>query len=154
MAWKQVRDFDKNKMGTRKGYCLQNCREGFGIPTGTYPSAKADMEAQKKEGTFHTTGLPSNVAVPVYFDTTSQYEHVMVDDHGDFYEDGHYVGSLAGYKILGWGEKCDGQRVVEFVNEPEPQPEPTPEPEPEPTPEPDPEPNKVVYKITVERIDE
>ena len=122
MAWKQVIEFDHNKMGTKKGWCLQNCRLGYGIATGTYPSAKVDMEAQKKEGTFHTTDLPSNVAVPVYFDTSSPNEHVMVDDHGDFYEDGHYVGSLAGYTILGWGEKCDGVRVVEKVEDIQPEP--------------------------------
>lgn len=137
--WKQVIEFDKNKMGTKKGWCLQNCRLGYGIATGTYPSAKADMEAQKKDGTFHTTDLPSNVAVPVYFDTSSPNEHVMVDDHGDFYEDGHYVSSLAGYTILGWGEKCDGVRVVEKVEDVQPEPEPVKK--------------KKCYKIWVEEIE-
>ena len=148
MSWKQVRNFDVSKMGTKQGWCLMNCRLGFGIPYGTYESAKADMEAQKKEGTFHTTDLPSDVAVPVYFDTSSKYEHVMVDDHTKFYSDGKYVNDLRGWKILGWGEKCDGQRVVEWVNDPEPTPEPEPEPIPEP--EPEPTPKKKVYKVTVE----
>lgn len=125
MAWKQVLPFDVQKMGTRKGWCLMNCRLGFGIQNGTYKSAKDDMEAQKKEGTFHTDGLPSNVAVPVYFDTASPNEHVMVDDHTNFYSDGKYVSSLVGWTILGWGEKCDGVRVVEQVPDPAPQPTPT-----------------------------
>lgn len=121
MAWRQVKSFDVQKMGRTKGMCLMNCRLGFGIPKGTYKSAKDDMEAQKKEGTFHTDGLPSNVAVPVYFDVPSVYEHVMVDDHTTFYSDGKHVTSLAGWKILGWGEKCDGVRVVEYVaDKPEP----------------------------------
>lgn len=150
MAWKQVREFDINKMGTKQGWCLMNCRLGFGIETGTYPSAKADMEAQKKEGTFHTTGLPDNVAVPVYFDTSSPNEHVMVDDHTTFYSDGKHITSLVGWKILGWGEKCDGVRVVEWVDD-QPEPEPTPEPEPEPTPEPEPK-LKKTYIITVEEV--
>lgn len=148
MAWKQVKEFDINKMGTTKGMCLMNCRLGFGIMTGTYPSAKADMEAQKKEGTFHTTGLPDNVAVPVYFDTSSPYEHVMIDDHTTFYSDGKHITSLVGWKIIGWGEKCDGVRVVEQV--PDEVPEPTPEPQPEPQPEPTPEPKKKRYKVMIE----
>ena len=31
MAYKQVRSFDPQKMGTRKGYCLMNTRLGFDI---------------------------------------------------------------------------------------------------------------------------
>lgn len=125
MAYKQIVSFDVQRMGTRKGYCEQNCREGFGITKGMFPSAKADMEWQKKQGTFHTTDLPSNVAVPVFFDTASQYEHVMVDDHTRFYSDGKYVSDLKGWKILGWGEFMDGVRVVEYVPDPAPTPTPT-----------------------------
>jgi hypothetical protein len=126
MAYKQIRAFDPQKMGTRKGYCLMNVRLGFGIDRGTYPSAKADMEAQKKAGTFHAGQLPpTNIAAPVYFDTSSIYEHVMGDDHGIFYSDGKRLTSIAGWTVLGWGECCDGVRVVEFVPDP-PQPQPTP----------------------------
>ena len=39
-------------MGTKKGYCLQNVRLGFGIPA-KYASAKVDMEANKKAGNDH-----------------------------------------------------------------------------------------------------
>lgn len=126
MAFKQLLNFDVQKMGNRKGYCLMNVRLGFGINKGTYPSAKADMEAQIAEGTFHRGELPpSNIAAPIYFDTSSPYEHVMADDHGIYYSDKKRVASLVGWNLLGWGEKCDGVRVVEFVPDPTP-PTPTP----------------------------
>lgn len=126
MAYKQIRNFDVQKMGNRKGYCLMNVRLGFGIDRGTYASAKADMEAQKKEGTFHAGQLPpTNIAAPIYFDTSSPYEHVMADDHGIYYSDKKRVASLVGWNLLGWGEKCDGVRVVEFVPDPAPTPTPT-----------------------------
>ena len=120
MAWEQVKPFNLAKMGTKKGWCLQNTRLGFGINVGKYPSAKADMEANKKAGTLHPMPAPSNVAVPVYVDTTSQYEHVMVCDKGVFYSDGRKITSTAGMKFFGWGETCDGVRVVKYVNDPAP----------------------------------
>lgn len=122
MAYKQVRNFDRSKMGTRAGWCLMNCRLGFGINTGTYPSAKADMESQKKAGTLHDIStIPTNCAVPVYCDTSSKYEHVVVYDHGSVYSDGKLVqGGLSWFKCFGWGEFCDGQRVVEFTADPVP----------------------------------
>lgn len=127
MAYKQIRAFDPQKMGTRKGYCLMNTRLGFGINKGTYVSAKADMEAQIKNGTFHAGELPpTSIAAPVYFYTSSPNDHVMADDHGTVYSDGKWVTSLAGWKVAGWGECCDGVRVVEYV------PDPTPTP-PQPT---------------------
>lgn len=126
MAFKQLLNFDVQKMGSTKGYCLMNVRLGFGIDKGTYPSAKADMEAQKAEGTFHAGELPpTNIAAPIYFDTSSQYEHVMADDHGIYYSDKKRVATLVGWNLLGWGEKCDGVRVVEYVPDPTP-PTPTP----------------------------
>lgn len=128
MAYKQIKSFDPQKMGTRKGYCLMNVRLGFGINSGTYPSAKADMEAQIKNGTFHSGQTPpTDISVPVYFDTSSKYEHVMGCDHGIYYSDGKRLSSIAGWKVFGWGECCDGVRVVEYV------PDPTPTP-PQPTP--------------------
>ena len=36
MAWQQELNFNINKMGTKKGWCLQNSRLGFGINKGTY----------------------------------------------------------------------------------------------------------------------
>lgn len=122
MAWKQLVNFDVRKMGTRKGYCLYNVRLGYGIP-GKYPSAKADMEANRKAGTLHDISTcPKNVAVPIYTDTASPYEHIMVSDHGAVYSDGKYVTSVAGMKFFGWGEMCEGIRVVEQVPDPAPAP--------------------------------
>ncbi len=121
MAWQQVKSFNLSKMGKKAGWCLQNVRLGFGINTGKYPSAKADMQAQQKAGTLHPiNALPKNVAVPVYVDTSSQYEHVIVSDKGVYYSDGKRLSSLNGLKCFGWGELCDGVRVVKNVADPQP----------------------------------
>ena len=102
-------------MGTQKGWCLKNTRLGFGITTGTFNSAKADMQSQKSKGTLHKMPAPSNVSVPVYVDSVSVYEHVVVCDHGIFYSDGKKIAQPA--HIFGWGELCDGVRVVKWVND-------------------------------------
>lgn len=126
MGFYQTRAFDPQKMGTKKGWCEMNARLGFGISTGTYPSAKADMEAQKAERILHEGETPpNNIAVPVFFDTSSVYEHVMVCDRGIYYSDGKRLSSIAGLKLIGWGEKCDGVRVVDFKPDTSPQPQPT-----------------------------
>lgn len=123
MGWKQIRNFDPQKMGTKSGWCLQNVRLGFGINAGTYQSAKADYEAQIKNGTFHKGELPpTSIAAPVYFDTASVYEHVMAADHGIYYSDGKRLANLNGWKVIGWGECCDGVRVVEKTTDPTPAP--------------------------------
>lgn len=113
MAWQQVLNFNISKMGAKKGWCLQNARLGFGINKGTYASAKADMLAQKTKGTLHPLPAPTNVSVPVYVDSVSVYEHIMVCDHGTYYSDGKKVARPA--KVFGWGELCDGVRVVKWV---------------------------------------
>lgn len=119
MAFKQIRNFNPSKMGTKTGWCLQNVRQGFGITKGTYPSAKADMEAQRKNGTFHAGNPPASIAVPVYCDTASRFEHVVAFDHGIVYSDGKRIANgLKAYKVYGWGECCDGARVVEITAEP------------------------------------
>lgn len=118
MAWKQVKAFDINKMGKEAGMCLKNVRLGFGIAP-KYPDAKADMEANKAAGTLHDLStLPADVAVPVYLDTASPYEHVIVADHGTYYSDGKKLTSLGSMKPFGWGETMNGVRVVEQVAEP------------------------------------
>lgn len=123
MAWKQIRAFNINRMGRRKGWCLQNCRLGFGIPSGKYASALADKNAQAKAGTLHSiNSLPKNVAVPVYTKGTSKYGHVIVSDRGVFYSDGVRSSLYAHGTIYGWGELCDGQRVVSWQNAPAPAP--------------------------------
>lgn len=120
MGYKQTRNFDPQKMGTKSGWCLMNVRLGFGINSGTFPSAKADMEAQKRGGTFHDGLPPANIAVPVYFDTASKNEHVMGFDHGTYYSDGKRLANINGWKVFGWGECCDGVRVVEYTQDPTP----------------------------------
>lgn len=120
MAYKQTRNFTLSRMGRQTGWCLQNCRLAFGINRGHYASAKADMEAQRAAGTLHTGTPPNNVAVPVYCDTTSIYEHVVIWDRGTVYSDGVRVpNGLAAYKVFGWGELCDGERVVEWQADPQ-----------------------------------
>lgn len=116
MSWEQVKKFDIKKMGKKAGWCLMNCRLGFGINKGTNPSAKADMEFNKKKGTLHDMkSLPTNVAVPVYLDTSSIYEHIVVCDKGVYYSDGRRLTSTKGLKFFGWGEYCDAVRVVKKV---------------------------------------
>lgn len=115
--WKQVKDFNIKKMGTKKGYCLQNVRLGFGIPA-KYASAKIDMEANKKAGTLHNIDtIPINVTVPVYIDSASKYEHIIVCDKGTYYSDGRKLKSTKGLKFFGWGELCEDVRVVERVKD-------------------------------------
>lgn len=124
MGYKQVRSFDPSKMGTRKGWCLQNVRLGFGIPNGTMPSAKADIVYNRSKGTLHPMSeYPSNCAVPVYLDTASPYDHVICDDRGTLWSDGKRLSSLEGFTVYGWGELCDTVRVVEYTQDPTP---PTP----------------------------
>lgn len=115
MSWKQVKKFDPKKMGKEPGWCLQNCRLGFGIKTGKFASAKADMESQRKNGTLHTGNPPVNVSVPVYVDSPSKYEHVEVCDYTQYYSDGKKVNQPK--KVFGWGELCDGVRVVKYVDD-------------------------------------
>lgn len=118
MSWQQVLPFNVNKMGRKTDWCLQNVRLGFGITSGTYPSAKTDMEAQRKNKTLHSFDtIPKNCAVPVYLDTTSQYEHVEVCDHGVWYSDGRKVNVPNAKLVFGWGEFCDGKRVVKWVED-------------------------------------
>lgn len=111
--YEQVKAGSYKNMGKRKGWCLQNVRLAFGIPVGKFASAKLDMESQRKNGTLHTMNtLPENVSVPVYVDTTSKYEHVILSEKGVFYEDGKMIARNKYSKFFGWGEYCDGVRVV------------------------------------------
>lgn len=114
MSYTQVKNFNTAKMGTRAGWCLQNARLGFGIPSGKFASAKADCDNQRANGTLHPLStLPTNCAVPVYIDTTSPYEHVEVCVNGKtWYSDGKVVKAPASSTVFGWGELCDGVRVV------------------------------------------
>ena len=112
--WEQVLNFDLNAMGNTPYHCLQNTREGFHISTGTFLTARADMESQIANGTLHAGTPPADIAVPIYYDNIYAEGHVAVWDHGVVYSDKQYYGSIEdvtnGY--TGWGELCDGVRVV------------------------------------------
>lgn len=114
MSYIQVKTFNPSKMGKRDGWCLMNARLGFGIASGRFPSAKADMESQRANGTLHPLStIPNNCTVPVYIDTTSPYEHVEVCVNGKtWYSDGRKVNPPDKASVFGWGELCDGVRVV------------------------------------------
>lgn len=115
--WRQDRIFDPAKMGHRAGWCLMNCRLGFGIATGHFASARKDMEDQRRNGTLHTGTPPIDIQVPVYIDTGVAAGHVVVWDKGTVYSDGEIVpDGLAHWEnIWGWGELCDNRRVVSQV---------------------------------------
>lgn len=117
-TWTQVRTFDHNDMGTTPGWCLMNCRLGFGIQSGTFANAKADMQSQRANGTLHGAGTtpPSYLQVPVYIDTGTVDGHVVVWDKGTVWSDGTRISQGLSYfglsNVWGWGELCDGVRVV------------------------------------------
>lgn len=118
--WTQVLTFNPANMGTTPGWCLQNCRLGFGIPYGTYASARADWNAQIANGTLHQEIYPpADIQVPIYIDTGTADGHVGVWDRGTFYSDGYIINDFVSYygeaNIIGWGELCDGGRVVQHV---------------------------------------
>ena len=120
MAWTQVVAFNVKKMGTTKNMCEKNVREGYGLPA-KCASARADMEYNKQQKALHSMDtLPKNVAVPVFVDTTSPYEHVEVADHGTFYSDGKKIIYPNKQRFFGWGEFCAKARVVKWVNDPKP----------------------------------
>ncbi len=112
--FEQLKPFDPKKMGNKKGYCLQNVAKGFGAYPSSNPSgsAKADMQANKNRGTFHAgvADIPSNCAVPIYIQSSSQYGHIEVWDKGVYWNDGKKTNNPG--KILGWGEWCNGFQIV------------------------------------------
>lgn len=123
MAFKQIIPFNPAKMGTQQGYCLRNVAKGFGIYPSKSPSSSAvdDMNRNKKAGTFHAGNPPASIAAPVYCDTASKFEHVVVSDHGTVYSDGKLIkNGLKAYKVLGWGEQCNGYRLIEITPDPAP----------------------------------
>lgn len=125
IEWTQVRDFYPQDMGTTPGWCLQNCRLGFHIYSGTFQNAVSDMQSQRNNGTLHpfdgaTETPPDYIACPVYINIRGVSDgHVCVWDHGTIWNDGYTVPrftDMGGYiEVWGWGELCDGQRVVQHV---------------------------------------
>ena len=117
-GWTQVKSFNLADMGTTPGWCLRNCCLGFGITGGGFPTAIADMQSQKANGTLHGAGStpPTTIQVPVYIDTGVPEGHVVVWDKGTVYSDGTKITQGLSYygmsNIWGWGELCGGTRVV------------------------------------------
>lgn len=115
--WTQLLNFDISNMGDVPGMCLQNTRLGFGISSGTFPTARADMESQIANGTLHSGTPPVDISVPIYYNNSIAAGHVAVWDHGIVYSDKRMYASIdavdGGY--AGWGELCDGQRVVQHI---------------------------------------
>lgn len=113
--WKQVRDFDLDDMGTEEGYCLRNVRKAFRIKA-KFSSALEDYKNNLAKDTLHEIKtLPLNVAVPVYLDTASKYDHIVVADKGVFYENGKKMYLTPNLKFYGWGELINDVRVVEWI---------------------------------------
>jgi hypothetical protein len=117
--WTQVRAFYPSAMGTTPGWCLQNSRQGFLIPYGTFQTARADMESQQANGTLHSGTPPDYIAVPVYYANynITTAGHVAVWDHGTVWSDGVQFPSIDSVtnSYVGWGELCDGARVVQHI---------------------------------------
>lgn len=120
----QIRSFDVSKAGTRKYWCLQNVRLGYGLPA-KYPTAYVDWQNNIQH---KNANLPEGVDVPVYWSLTltldgktANYGHVAVSTGGKIWSDGQwfssvddlnqrYLGGKGAY--LGWGEKVEGINVV------------------------------------------
>lgn len=115
MAYEQIKTFYPKEMGKQKGWCLKNCRLGYRIYSGKYASAKAAMNAGKRNGTYHAGNPPTNIQVPVYTTSTSPNGHVVVSDRGVYYTDGKKYSPKKG-DILGWDEMMDGVRVVKTAS--------------------------------------
>lgn len=121
MAYEQIKPFYSNDMGRARGYCLQNVAKGFHIYPSPNPSgsAKQDMERNRAKGTLHPLNtLPEGVAVPVYLDTVSKYEHIVVYDKGVWWSDGKRINRPASSSCFGWGEWCNGFQIVKYVEKP------------------------------------
>lgn len=132
MVWKQVRNCNIKKMGTKPNYCLQNVRLAYDIPP-KYADANSAMNASKKAGTFHADlNIPKDIAVPLFAETSSPYGHVMIDYYSTVYSDGKPLNSFKGMKLLGWSETLNDVRIVSWVEDPKPTPAPEPKPEPKP----------------------
>lgn len=112
--YEQTKPFYPKDMGKQKGWCLQNCRLGFHIYTPHYASAKAAMDAAKRNGTYHAGTPPNNISVPVYVSSSSKNGHVVVWDKGAWWSDGKKYSSWSG--VLGWDEMMDGTRVVKVAS--------------------------------------
>ena len=120
MSWVQKKEFHLNWMGTKKNYCLKNVRQGYGIGA-KYADAKDAMAENARKGALHSLdSIPTNVAVPVYTNKApyTKWGHVLVCDHGKYYEDGKKVNKPN--KNFSWGEWINGVHVVGWKDDVKP----------------------------------
>ena len=114
-AFTQVLDFNPQKVGKRKGYALHNISLGYCAYKTTFLSARRDAEYQRKTSHLHNLkSLPLDVAVPIYIEMGSN-GHVVVSDHGTIIDSEGIINTLKdleNYNVYGWGEFCDGHRVI------------------------------------------
>lgn len=118
--WNQLLAFYPADMGSAPGMCLLNVMQGFHIAPWSGGSAGAyeDMLRNQQLGTLHAEIYPPNeIACPIYIRTGAPHEHIVAWDHGTVYSDGVIIDNWVQYygaaNIYGWGEYCDGIRVVE-----------------------------------------
>lgn len=120
----QVKPFIIANAGTKPYWCLQNVRQGYGIPA-KWDYALLDWQnnVQHKDQNF-----PSGCSVPVYFNwtgnvggVTKNWGHIAVRlADGRIWTDGKYYANvsalstnyLRGGSYLGWGELVNNVRVV------------------------------------------
>lgn len=107
MYFKQVKEFDPERMGRRAGFALSNVAEGFGIPDRRFVTTKQDYEYQIEKRTIHSMdALPYEVSVPVFLETTCPYGFVGVWHEGNLYVDGRKHNRWL-IKAIGWGESVN-----------------------------------------------
>lgn len=121
--FQQVLNFYPEDMGNTPGWCLQNVMDGFHIQVWAsgIDGAYQDMLWNKNNGTLHEEIYPpADIAVPIYIRTQGPYHHVVAWDHGVVYDDkvrrDNWVDYFGAQNIWGWGEYCDGIRVVQRTN--------------------------------------
>lgn len=115
--YKQVKDFNTKKGGTKRGWCLQNVRLGYGI-NAKYPSAWRDWTSGKQ----FITPIPKGVDVPIYF-WWGRYGHVGVQlADGRFWTDGKIYSSLWRYRVThpavvyrGWSTEVNDVTVIKWT---------------------------------------
>lgn len=117
MNYRQVREFKQSRARTRKGWCLQNVRHGFGIPV-LYPTA---ITAWKHTEQHHNRNIPQGVDVPLFY-SYKNAGHVNVSlASGGIWSDGDIYDSINHYLdthspvYLGWGESINQKPVIKKV---------------------------------------
>ena len=116
---RQLIAFNASKGGSKPGYCLQNVRLGFGIAP-----LHNDAWTAWRNSEQHTSSIPTNVDVPLYYDYTdrngNRYGHINVRlADGRVWNDGKTYRDLAHYqqnsttKYVGWSTEVNNVKVLE-----------------------------------------